>query len=224
VTRFACPACKAVLVSPEQDARATIACPYCKQRVIVPDPARSAGPAVLGELLPDDRIQPPPPTVLEARPAPHRPARSVRRPQSNTTLWIVLGVAAAFVVLLGLGCGGIALWTFARLAADAPAARARADAFLDELKADRVEAAYASTSRGFQANVSLEQFRGMTRAFPALTTHTSRTVQAIRVYSGTGGRQATFRAGLQSPTGALSCTLTLITEDGEWKVHHLSVP
>jgi hypothetical protein len=147
-----------------------------------------------------------------------------RQTSSNKTVLIILALVGGVGLVLVLICGGLAFWLFRSIASELPAAQASANAFLVDLQANRLDVAYASTTRGFRSNLSLEQFRGFVNAFPALTTHKSRSLQLGNIYQGTGGHQASFGAALQAPTGAMSCTLTLITEDGQWKVHHLSVP
>jgi hypothetical protein len=141
----------------------------------------------------------------------------------NRTLLIVLIVLGSAGLLVVLACAGCGLWTFKALSTDLPPAREAADAFLDDLKFDRVKEAYAKTSQGFQNAQTFERFRDYVDKFSTLKTHTSRTFDGGRVFQGTGGKQATITMTLHSANKAMPCILTMVPEDGEWKVQYLSI-
>jgi hypothetical protein len=142
----------------------------------------------------------------------------------NKTLLIVLIVVGSVGLLATLTCAGCGLWAFKALSTDMPAARGAADAFLVDLKSGDVGAAYSKTSRGFQSAQTSERFRDLVERVSMFTTHTSRTFDGGRVYQGTDGTKATFKVTLHSANDAMPCTLTLVREDGQWKVQQMNIP
>src|SRR5438876_1099271 len=150
--------------------------------------------------------------------------RPSRRGASTRTVVIIVSIIAAVGAVAVVACCGVFGWMIYGVSQEAPAAQAAAEGFFADLQAGRVDEAYAGTTAGFKAGMSLEQFRGLVAAFPAMKTHTSRTVQLGTINRGTGGDVAIFKVALQAPAGATNCTLTLTKEGGAWKVHHLSIP
>lgn len=151
-------------------------------------------------------------------PQSHRPATS----RSNT--WIIIAVILGLGGLAFLVCCGGGLYIFGDMAMnDVPAARSAAEAFFDDLKAERIEEGYARTATIFRDATTEDQFRTMLEVYPATTTHTSRTIQLVSFKSGTGGGLGVFRVTFQDPDGTSGCTLTMVKEDGEWKVAGLNL-
>ena len=148
-------------------------------------------------------------------------SRSSRR---KTALPLILALVGGGVILLVLVCGGIVFWLFRGLNEEVPIAQASAEAFLGDLRANRIDAAYDQTTSAFQGRTSPEQFRAFLKAFPALTTHESTSLALQGMHTGSGGIFARFSASLLSPNGASSCTVTLSKQGEAWKVHHLHVP
>jgi hypothetical protein len=136
---------------------------------------------------------------------------------------IILIVFGSIALLAILACAGCGLWAFKALSTDLPPAREAAEAFLDDLKSDRLEAAYAKTSTGFRNAQTFERFGDYVDKFSTLTTHTSRTFDGGRVFQGTGGKQVTIKMTLHSANNAMPCILTLVPEDGQWKVQYLNI-
>lgn len=141
----------------------------------------------------------------------------------NKSLLTVLIVVGSIGFLACLACGGFGLWAFKSLSTDLPAAQEAADAFLDDLKSDRIETAYAKTSGAFRNAQTLERFRGLVDQSSSVKTHTSRTFDGGRIFHGPGGKQATITMTLRSPNGATPCILTLVPEDDQWKVQALNI-
>ena len=121
-------------------------------------------------------------------------------------------------------CGGCGIWLFKSIATDIPPAQAAANVFMDDLKADRVDPAYASTSSGFKSTESLEKFRDFVKRLDTFKTQTSRSFDSSMIHHGTYGKQATLKMTLHAPNNAMSCTLTMVEENGQWKVQRLNVP
>jgi len=148
-----------------------------------------------------------------------RPAGSGKKP-----LFTILAILGGLGVLMIVVCGGCSIWLFKSIATDIPPAQAAADAFFDDLKADRVDAAYAATSSAFKSTESPEKFREFVKRFDTLKTQTSRSFTNSMVHHGTGGKQVNLKMTLHSPNNAMSCTLIMVDENGQWKVQRLNVP
>jgi hypothetical protein len=130
--------------------------------------------------------------------------------------------------VLGFGgvllCAGLLYFAVKTMGTDIPAAQAAGDSFLGDLKSDRVEAAYAKSTKAFQSGQTLEEFKVFLDRFSIFKTHTSKSSSGVHVFHGTGGKQATIKMTLISENNAMSCTLVLIEESGEWLVQKLTVP
>src|SRR5262245_25735025 len=142
----------------------------------------------------------------------------------KSALPLILGLIGGGLILLVVVCGGATIWFFQGLSAETPLAQASAEAFLEDLRANRIEAAYAQTSQGFQAKTTEEQFVAFVKAFPVLTTHRSSTLALQGLQRGTKGTNASFAATLRGPNGAGTCRVLLIKEGEVWKVQALNVP
>jgi hypothetical protein len=153
----------------------------------------------------------------------HEP-RSIRKKSSNKTLFIILGVVGGVLLLCILGCVGLAYWGFSTFSSLSEPT-AEANAFLDNLKAGQVDAAYARTTRVFKTAQTPQQFQNFVNQYPALTTQTSRTFTGFNIYTGTGGSRANLHVAVNAgPTNAFAFTLVFTQEDGQWKVDQITVP
>jgi hypothetical protein len=142
----------------------------------------------------------------------------------KSSLPLILALIGGGVLLLVLVCGGVVFSLFRGLSQEIPAAQASAEVFLQDLRANNIDAAYAQTTPEFQSKTSPEEFRAFLKAFPAFTTHESSSLAFQGMHTGTGGSYARFHASLLSPNGASSCTLTLRKQGEAWRVHHLNTP
>jgi hypothetical protein len=150
--------------------------------------------------------------------------KSHRRGSGNKVILIVLAIVGGIGLVMVAACAGCGIWAFKSFTKDIPPAQASADAFLDDLKAGRIDAAYASTSNGFRAAQTLDQFRDFVKRLDTLKSQTSRSTVSSRLFQGTGGKQVTLIMTLHAPNNAMSCTLIMVEENGQWKVERLSVP
>ena len=141
----------------------------------------------------------------------------------KSRLPLILGLLGGGFALVVLACGGLAFWFFQGLTAEIPPAQASAEALLSDLRANRIEAAYAQTSQGFKARTTEEQFRGFVKAFPTLTTHKSATLTLQGMQRSTKGTFGVFVATLSGPNPS-TCRITLTKEGDLWVVQGLNVP
>jgi hypothetical protein len=146
------------------------------------------------------------------------------RPRSSKKIWIwILGIGSGLLLLCGLGCGGLIYWMVGMFR-ELPAVQASAEAFVNDLGAQRVDAAYARTSKAFQQTQSQDQFRAWVKRYPALTTFTSKSYSGLNLYQQPGGTQGIVKVTLLGPQNSLSLTLILVKQDEQWKVNNISVP
>lgn len=151
--------------------------------------------------------------------------RGPSRRSSNRSLWIVLGTVGCGLLLMCSGAIAVAVfWGVRSFTTDAPAAQAVADEFLDRLRENKLDDAYALTSRQFRAEQSREQFADFVRQFETLTRHTSRTRNGFRLFQDGRGKRVFIQTTLNAPNNAMTCTLVMIEEAGAWKVEKVTVP
>lgn len=152
------------------------------------------------------------------------PRHLQRHGSGKKALVIVLAIVGFFGMLMIALCAGCGIWMFKSFTRDIPPAQAAANAFLDDLKADRIDAAYNSASTAFKSAQSLDQFREFVKKFETFKTHASRSFDYNQINQTTSGKRATFKLTLTSPNNAMSCTMVVFEENAVWKVERVSVP
>jgi hypothetical protein len=152
-----------------------------------------------------------------------------RQGSSRTVVWVIVIVAAVIVaaLLVCAGVGYLAVKALQQVAAsakdlmqDMQSAQVLGPDFLSDLKADRIDAAYARTSASYQKEWSPQAFRDFLKKHPLLTKHTSATMQDFQFTP----PNATERFNLVGPSSTETCTLVIIKEGEQWKIHQLTVP
>ncbi len=152
------------------------------------------------------------------------PPTRQRSGSANKAIIIVLAVIGAIGLLSIAACGGCVFWGYRAVTRDIPPAQAAANAFLDDLKANRVDAAYASTSSSFKSAQSLDQFREFVKKFDGFRTNTSRSFDSSMVNQTTSGKRVRLKMTLTSPNNAMTCSLTTLEENGQCKIESVTVP
>jgi hypothetical protein len=145
------------------------------------------------------------------------------RPESS---WLGKGCLALACVLGGVVliscCGGYFVyrsWFLTRVERINPVAVA----FLNDISADRAEDAYARTSAGFRARVSLEQFRASLRRYRSLGGPYDLSDLAIAGSQGFGWSKYIAMLG-DLKTGRQLLNLAMVEEEGEWRVEDFTSP
>lgn len=146
-----------------------------------------------------------------------------RRSSTGKTVLIIALIGCGGLVVLALACGGIGYWYYQKSQKDMPAAQAAAEAFLDALKAHKIDAAYDQTSSAYQKTMPKDQFANYLKAFPALTDWTSRSVQLGFAVPVKDSGMANVIMQLQSKQGPKMCTIMLMKEGNDWKVQQITV-
>lgn len=94
-----------------------------------------------------------------------------------------------------------------------------AAAFLDEIRAGRVDAAWAGTTAEFKSLLGMEGLRGLAKKQPALREPVEFVGYAPVERNGLALAECTFR----SPKRGKSVKVVLAREGGDWKVERLSL-
>jgi len=182
-----------------------------------PPPAKPAAPSASQAA---GRFSPPPPAAgskpLASSPVPSMgggdaaPAKKGKGP----VVWIVGGCCGCLLLVL-LGIGGVAgsLWFATKGAAEAVTAN------ITLVREGQVDAAYMATSQAYQSQNSLEEFRAMVDAHPALRNNKDSTFPSRSVHNDTGRLQGV----LTSTAGGIEAVVyETVKEGGVWKVSQVS--
>jgi hypothetical protein len=158
---------------------------------------------------------------------------------SNKTLYIILGIVAALlVVCTGLaGCGGVFFFyaykkgqraspDFADFkdiggAGKVIEAELAAESFLDDLKTGDFNGANNRSSRGLQSRKGVAGLRTLVQQNPILGNFSSRDTDTKR----RSGSKVTLEATFIEQSGrTIKGTIDMVQESGEWKVDNLTIP
>jgi hypothetical protein len=149
-----------------------------------------------------------------------------REKGSSTTkiLLIVFGAIGGVLLLMVVVCGGLIYWGVNTFGPAFTAVQDSAEAFVQDIHAGRIQAAYNRTSSKFQAQSTLPQFQAFVAQFPALATYTSLTKTGIHVNSTPAGTQGIVSYSAVGPNNSLSFRLTIVEENGQWRVQAMNIP
>jgi hypothetical protein len=161
-------------------------------------------------------------------------SRYRQQPGSSTNVvLIVVGSIVGVLLLVILVCGGLMFFMVNKAFKDmGPQIQAQADLmgasgvaqeFLNSLNLGQVEAAYGSTTAGFQARQTLPQFQAFVAKNPLLTKFNDIQPQDPPINNAPGARQMTFHYTLTGK-GATSVTVLVVKEGDDWKIDALTVP
>src|SRR5215471_14964204 len=115
-------------------------------------------------------------------------ADTPERSSTNKTILIVVGIVAAVILIIFLGCFGLIYFVFTKFVSpamssamqmvnDLQQATAAGTEFVGDIQADRLDAAYQLTTKNFQQKMSLEEFRKLIEKNPTLRKHTATNFQ-----------------------------------------------
>ncbi len=141
---------------------------------------------------------------------------------SKKTLIIVLSIVGGFVLLCGASCIGLGIWGYNKFG-DVAQASISAEVFSTQLASGQVKEAYALTSKKFQEKQTLEDFKTIVQRYPGLTTPGQHAISSYNVAQTPDGPEANIQESISSSKGSHVVSLTLVKEDGQWKVDSMTV-
>ena len=130
---------------------------------------------------------------------------------------IVLSLAAGSILLAGGVCGGC----LSLVAVDVAELARVSDAFMDDLAAGRLEAAYASTAQAMKVVTTQEAFRAAYDFYPALRNQAGRETGRWRIRN---GDQAEVLYRIPNPPNPVTMSVSLRKEQGQWRVQGFGIP
>ncbi|MFH0831017.1 MAG: DUF4864 domain-containing protein [Parcubacteria group bacterium] len=143
------------------------------------------------------------------------PVQQVKK--RKTWLWVLLGVVAVLVVLIGL----FVWWIFG---GSTGSAKKAATNWITQLSSEQVDQAYQNTSTGFQQGTDRAAFESFLEAYPIMTNMTEVKFTSIERQSGEGQSLTTVDGTLTGSDGATSpIEVMLILENDDWKVHNVDL-
>jgi len=152
------------------------------------------------------------------------PYHNDRDVSSTHPLLLIFGGIGCLVVLVCGGLIALAIWGVSSFATKLAPANGAAEQFLSELQQNQIERAYSLTSKEFQNRMTKDQFSDFVKQFEMFGKHTSRQISGTHVFTNQNGTTATIKMTLRSPNNAMTCTLILVEEVGNWKVDAIKVP
>jgi hypothetical protein len=147
---------------------------------------------------------------------------------SGKTLLIVFGIIGAIVLILVVGCGGIVYFVYRGVSGvvasvkssidDIQASQMAADNFMNDVAANRLDTAYKNTTKNFQAQQSLAQFKDFVQKNPGLKSYQQFSLQPINFTSTASSFQG------QVPGQINRFSLQVVKEGETWKVDRFTIP
>lgn len=138
-------------------------------------------------------------------------------------LWVVLGTTVGFFLLCVLPCGGLVLFG-SRMFGELNVARVTGEAFMENLRKQNIDDAYALTAPEFRARVTSKELRRTVDRYPAFTTQTNRSMGGLRILQKPAGPQAIIQYHLSAPNNTLTVTLILVKVQDQWRVESMNIP
>jgi hypothetical protein len=113
-----------------------------------------------------------------------------RESSGSNTVVIVLAIIGGVVLGIVLVCGGLVYYVVQKMApainavaqtiGDVQKSKAAAEAFIDDIQSNRLDAAYDATTADFQSRMSRKEFEQLIRKHPELQDSTIVRKQALR--------------------------------------------
>jgi hypothetical protein len=113
-----------------------------------------------------------------------------RESSGSNTVVIVLAIIGGIVLGIVLVCGGLVYFVVQRMApainqvmqtvGDVQKGKAAAEAFIEDIQSNRLDAAYDATTAGFQSRMSRKEFEELIRKHPELKDPSIVRKQALR--------------------------------------------
>jgi predicted metalloprotease len=165
-----------------------------------------------------------------------RDYRRRRRPKSsNQSLILILGLGGCLLCICLIVCGGLfylgmqkfsgtmqtAMAQAQQQMQDQEDAEAAAETFMQDVAANRLNEAYARTTKEFQTRLKFPQFRDFVTKNPTLKNYAPQTLDE----STFSPKMAIYNGTVFAQNGAqLSFTLQLAKEGTAWRIDRFTIP
>jgi hypothetical protein len=164
------------------------------------------------------------------------------RRSSNKSTLVVLGIGAVVLGVCLLVCGGFAYMAAIairdgmtgfsttmqqavqqaqQMQQDLQITQTTADGFMQDVAGGRLDAAYARTTKDFQAGQTLAEFRAFVNQNPALKNYKPDSMDKPTF---TAPLSATLEGTVRGPNGEVAFTLGLMKDGQVWKVDRFTIP
>jgi hypothetical protein len=130
------------------------------------------------------------------------------RRSGKSNVGLILGIIAVVLVLSAGCCGGIIWYSMSKVGF-----AVEQGLFLSELSQGKVDDAYKRTSKKFQSKQSLEQFKEFVNKHPDVKSGNLQNAQTVG-----SPNIDTGPVTLNGMMGSTKVTLTVVKEDGSWKI------
>jgi hypothetical protein len=155
-----------------------------------------------------------------------------RRPPKSSgagkTLLIVFGIIGGIVLVLVLGCGTIVYFVYRGVSGvvasvkssidDIQASQMAADNFMSDVAANRLDKAYNNTTKNYQSQQRLEQFKDFVQKNPGLKSYRPMSLVAMNFTPAASSFQG------QIPGQIPQFTVQVVKEGETWKVDRFTIP
>jgi hypothetical protein len=135
------------------------------------------------------------------------------RRSGKSNLGLILGIIAIVLVLSAGCCGGIIWYSMSKVGF-----AVEQGMFLSELSQGNVDAAYKRTSKNFQSKQSLAQFKEFVDKNPEVKSGALQGAQPVG-----SPNIDTGPVTMNGTMGGKKVTLTVVKEEGNWKIDDFTV-
>jgi hypothetical protein len=143
-------------------------------------------------------------------------------PSTRQILLIVFGTLGGVLLALLLAGGVFVYWRYSSVSPAEHEVQAAADAFMQDVHAGHVQAAYQRMTGAFRARRSFQEFERQVTQNPTFTHYTSLTRHGVQFSSTPTGTVAMVSFTASDSRQSMSFKIVLMHENGQWLVEKVS--
>jgi hypothetical protein len=144
-----------------------------------------------------------------------------RGPCTKQILLIVFGTLGGALLVIILACALI-YWRLTSVSPTEQEVQAAADAFMQDVHAGHLQAAYDRMTSAFRARRSFQEFERQVTQKPVFTHYTSLTRHGVQFNSTPTGTVAMVSYTVSDLRQSMSFKIVLMNENGHWLVENVS--
>ena len=140
--------------------------------------------------------------------------------RKRKTLWMAIAIVGIpALLMLALIIALVVRHYFqVQLYNDLPTVRAAAKAFLDDLAASRISAAFQRTHSVFQQAIDLAAFEEFVKRYPVLAHPKEQLISSIGILESRSGPEAHVKGKIKDDASSVTFGLVMNVEEREWRV------